>query len=174
MMNMKTLIILATIMLFSGGAFAQIKSVYTDLSDTKCKTVELQEDEGGSYKGVCNGVAGFKLNLLEGDLRQSIDVVSPDGKEHQLRLWEHFGGFSAVGEKAEWRVKGKTPVALIFRFNVATDPDDVLKRKSYLIVAKITKDFACVINIVEPGKNQNEQARKFADAAAVTPCRVSE
>lgn len=171
---MKTLLFFALMLVFVAGVTAQNKSVYTDLSDTKCKELAANEDEGGSYKGECKGVGGYKLHVIEGDLRQSIDVVAQNGKVHQLRMWEHFGGFSAVGEKAEWRVKGKTPIALIFRFNVANDPDDILNRKSYLIVAKITKDLACVTNIVEPAKDQNRQAQDLADASAFEPCKVAE
>lgn len=156
------------------SADAQNKSVYTDLTDTKCKTLEFNENEGGSYKGECKGTGGFKLIVREGDLRQSIDIVTPQGKEFPLRIWEFFGGFSAVGEKAEWRVKNNKPIAIIFRLNVNEDPENIEKRTSYLIVAKITKDLACVTNIVEPGKDQNLQARQMADRSANTACRIAQ
>lgn len=162
---------LAVIFLFSAAAVeAQVKSIYTDLSDTKCKTLELTEDEGGSYKGECKGVGGYKLWLIEGDLRQTIIIVDAKGTEHNLKFWEHFGGFSAVGEKAEWRVKNGKPIALIVRLNVSEDPVNSDKRTSYLIVAKILRDAACVVDIVKPSKTQNAAARKIADASGKAPC----
>jgi hypothetical protein len=130
----------------------------------------MTEDEGGSYKGECKGVGGYKLWLIEGDLRQSITVVDPKGKEYNLKFWEIFGGFSAVGDKAEWRTKNGKPHALIVRLNVNEDPDDMFKRTSYLIVAKILPDAACVVDVVSSSKTQNADARKIADASAKAKC----
>ncbi|MBK9162455.1 MAG: hypothetical protein IPM21_00800 [Acidobacteria bacterium] len=149
-------------------------SRYTDLDDRKCKTLDLDEEGGGSYKGECAGVGGYKLHVLEGDLRQSVNVIAPGGKEHQLRLWEHFGAFSAVGPKAEWRMKGKTPLALIFRFNVSEDVEDASKTTSYLIVAKVSPMLACVTEIIRPSRTQNADARKAADRAANTQCKIAD
>ena len=56
------------------AAPSRIDSMYTSLADTACKTLESSEEGGGSYKGRCPGVAGYQLNLLEGDLRQSLTV----------------------------------------------------------------------------------------------------
>lgn len=170
---MKTLAIFTIIFIFTAAAFSQT-SIYTDLDDTKCKTLELKEDEGGSYKGECRGVAGYKLHVLEGDLRQSIDVIFPDKTVHPLRFWEHFYAFSAVGPRAEWRMKNKKPFALIVRLNVSEDVEDTSKTTSYLIVSKITKDFACVTDVVKPSKDQNVQARKLADASVNNPCMVAD
>ena len=60
-------------------------------------------DDG--YEGRCRGVAGYTLLLSEGDLRQNIIVVTPQGAKHSLELWDVVsGGFSSVGPKAEWRM----------------------------------------------------------------------
>lgn len=167
----KNLLAFVAVIFFATAINGQIKSVYTDLDDTKCKTVEPTDDEGGSYSGICPGTAGYKLNLLEGDLRQSITVIDPKAKKHELRFWEFFGAFSAVGPKAEWRMKGKTPVALIVRLNVSEDVEDSSKLTSYLIVAKITSTMACVTDIIKPSKTQNADARKAADKAANVACK---
>ncbi len=153
---------------------AQVTSRYTDLDDQKCKTLEVDDEGGGSYKGECAGIGGYKLHVLEGDLRQSINVIAPGGKEHELRLWEHFGAFSAVGPKAEWRLKGKAPFALIFRFNVSENPEDSSKTTSYLIVAKVSPSLACVTEIIKPSRNQNAEARRAADRSATVPCKIAE
>lgn len=171
---MKIIAFIALALFAATAASAQITSRYTDLDDQKCKTLELDEEGGGSYKGECAGVGGYKLHVLEGDLRQSINVIAPGGKEHQLRLWEHFGAFSAVGPKAEWRLKGKAPFALIFRFNVSENPEDASKTTSYLIVAKVSPSLACVTEIIKPSRSQNAEARRAADRSATVPCKIAE
>jgi hypothetical protein len=153
---------------------AQITSKYTDLIDTKCKSLESDPDDGELYSGECPGIAGYKLNLIEGDLRQTINVMDPKAEKHQLRFWEFFGGFSSVGSKAEWRMKGKTPFALIVRLNVSEDPEDSTKITSYLIVAKITQDFACITDIIKPSRMQNVEARKAADKSVNIACKIAE
>jgi hypothetical protein len=127
--------------------------------------------------GICPGVAGYKLQSEEGDLRQNIQVISPSGKKHSLELWNVIGsGFSVHGEKAEWRVKhqsGKTvPVALIVRYNVA-NPEDSTKGTSWLAVAKITAARICITDKIAPGANANVAARNAADNAAAKPCLQS-
>ncbi len=124
--------------------------------------------------GICPGVAGYKLQSEEGDLRQNIQVITPSGKKHSLELWSVVGSsFSALGEKAEWRVKRQgtkaTPIALIVRYNVA-DPEGTGKGTSWLAVAKITGAKICVTDKIAPSPNQNVQARAAADSAANKPC----
>ena len=174
---MKQIILLITAILgLAICASAQkIDSIYTDLSDTKCKTLESNPDEGGSYTGECPGIGGYKLQVLEGDLRQTINIVQTrSGNKWELDLWSIKGGFSAVGDKAEWRVikKGKTvkPIALIVRYNVSEDYEDASKNTSYLLVTKIDGETACVTDVIAPSKNQNIKARQFADNSAGKPC----
>ena len=151
-------------------ASAQVRSVYTSLTDKACKTIESNADEGGSYLGECPGIAKYKLQLLEGDLRQSVNVIFPDGKKSELNIWHTFGGFSSVGAKAEWRSKKGVPIALIIRFNVSQNPEDSTQITSYLIVSKLTRTTACITDVVPPGKTQNAIARKLADTAFKRPC----
>lgn len=153
-------------------ADAQVTSQYTDLIDTKCKTLELTDDEGGSYKGECRGIAGYKLYVTEGDLRQSVDIVDPNGGVSELQFWNHFSAFSYLGPRAEWRIRNKKPVALIVRLNVSEDPEDSSKTTSYLIVAKITTAETCITDIIGPSRTQNVQARQAADRSAASPCKV--
>jgi hypothetical protein len=74
--------------------------------------------------GECPGVGGYKLHLLEGDLRQSINVIDPDRRKTELTLSNVSGGFSSIGPTAEWRMNGKTPVALIISFSVSENPEE--------------------------------------------------
>ena len=167
---------------FAGGAFGQTKkveSLYTNLGVKDCKTTAQTDDEGGSYRGQCPGVGGYKLELLEGDLRQSITVLAPNKKKYELDLWSVVsGGFSSIGAKAEWRVtragKTITPNALIVRYNAAENPGDSTKTTSYLVIVKITKTSACVTDVVQPAADQNVKARQLADASAGKACKSTE
>jgi len=151
---------------------AQNKSIYTSTSDKICKAQKANDDEGGDYIGICPGVGGYKLKLIEGDLRQTLFVITPKKKEHPLRFNEFYYSFSAIGDKVEWRTKRGVPFALIARYNVA-DVENSEKRTSYLMVVKITKSFSCVTDVVLPGAKQNEEARKLADTASTRACKVA-
>ncbi|HMO81963.1 MAG TPA: hypothetical protein PKD24_14325 [Pyrinomonadaceae bacterium] len=164
-------VVLSLVSILGTAASGQIFSIYTDLSDTKCRTLEIDEEGASSYRGDCGGVFGYKLHVIEGDLRQTIDIISPDGKTHELQFWNFFGGFSAVGPRAEWRIRSKKPIALIVRLNVSEDPEDSSKTTSYLIVAKITENEVCVTDILKPTRSQNIEARRSADRAAAMPCK---
>jgi hypothetical protein len=159
--------------ILAGIAAAQNKSVYTSTTTKACRTISSNPDEAGSYEGECPGVGGYKLRLIEGDIRQTINVIAPNKKKFELEFWSFYGGFSSVGEKAEWRTKGGVPVAMIIRYNVA-NADDSTKNTSYLIVSKISKTSSCVTDIVLPIAKQNEEARKLADTASTKPCKTPE
>lgn len=169
--------ILATTLLLGLTAMAQSnRSVYTPLEARQCRTIKSAgSEEGEDYAGRCRGVAGYTLIVTEGDLRQNITVVTPQGAKHSLDLWEVVsGGFSSVGPKAEWRMatqKGKSaPVALIVRYNANEDPEKPNKITSYLTVTKITPAEICVTDKIQPGPKSNEDARRAADEAANKPC----
>jgi hypothetical protein len=145
-------------------------SVYTDLASTRCKTIETS-DEGAFSLQKCPGVAGYELLVEDADSRQSVTVVSPDGKKHPLNYWQVITtGFSSLGEKAEWRVEKKggklRPFALIVRVNANENPEKPAQKTSYLAVTKITDEHICVTDKVQT----NEEARRAADAAADKPC----
>lgn len=156
-----------------------VQSIYTTLSQKACKTIMVDPGPGESSTQQCPGVAGYKLLVHEGDLRQSITVIKPDGSKHDLDLWNKVGGggFSYVGPRAEWRVKrqrGKlTPVALIVRFEVSETADNPNKKTSYLTVSKITPAEICLTDSVRPSPNMNVEARRLADNAASKPCLTS-
>jgi hypothetical protein len=157
------------------AATTHIDSVYTKLSGPTCKTLESNEAEG-SAKGRCKGTAGYQLDWMEDDIRQSLNVIDPQGKEFPLELWTTVSsGFSSLGDKAEWRVqkagKKSTPLALIVRYNVSEDPEKPEKTTSYLVVSKITPSEVCVTDVVKPTKNANQQARTLADTASTKTCK---
>ena len=171
-MTTKFLLTLCILLTCTFSASAQkITSVYTNLDGKNCKTLESESEGAGWYRGRCKGIAGYQLEVTEGDLRQSVDVITPGKKTFKLEFWNISSAFSAVGAKAEWRMKGKTPIALIVRFNANEDVEDTSKVTSYLVVTKITKNEICVVDVVKPMKDQNAAARKIADNSAGRPCR---
>ncbi|WP_420130033.1 hypothetical protein [Longimicrobium sp.] len=157
------------------GAFADadtgaISSVYTSLSEEDCRMTSMDE-ESGSSSSRCPGTAGYALNAHDGDARISIDVVAPDGKVHELNYWGVIThNFSSPGPRAEWRMRGGRPIALIVRVNASEDPVDSSRLTSYLAVAKITPRQACVTDRIAPSPTANEQARAAADRSAGRPC----
>lgn len=167
---MKTsLAILFLIVLCVSNAVAQNKSVYTSTKTSACRTISSNPNEGGSYEGECKGVGGYKVRLIEGDIRQTLNIITPAKKKFELNFWGFYGGFSSLGEKIEWRTRAGVPVALIARFNVA-NAEDSSKTTSYLMISKIGKTSSCVTDVVKPQPNQNEKARELADAAAGKAC----
>lgn len=173
-MKTNLLLIVFSLAFFATSTLAQkVTSVYTNLDDKNCKTLESDSSGAGSYRGRCPGIGGYKLDLLEGDIRQTINVIAPSKKTFELNFWGYYGGFSSVGPKAEWRMKGTTPIALIVRFIVA-NAEDSTKNTSYLMVSKITKSEICVTDVVNPSKTQNAEAQKLADEAATKPCKTPE
>ena len=159
--------------LFAVSAFAQNKSVYTSTKTNACRTISQSDKDAGSYEGECTGVGGYKVRVLEGDIRQTINIITPAKKKFELNFWGYYGGFSSIGEKIEWRTKGGVPVALIARFNVA-GAEDSSKSTSYLMISKIGKTSSCVVDVILPSPKQNEEARISADAASTKPCKAVE
>lgn len=162
--------LLSLLLVFSISACAQNKSVCTDLAADKCKTTDVDKGMPGNYAGKCAGVGGYDLEVSLDDERNSIGVVLPSKETAGLDFWNYFSNFSALGEKAGWRMKGKNPVALIVRLNVS-DNGDEKPPTSYLVISKISSTAACVTDIVKPGKNQNAQAQRLADKASIKPCK---
>ena len=166
----KKFLVFLSIFVLSSVALAQNKSIYTSLAGNKCKTVDVNKGMPGNYSGRCAGVAGYQLDVYLDDERNSIGVVLPSNKVIGLDLWNHFGNFSALGDTAEWRMKGKKPIALIVRLNVS-DQGDGKPPTSYLIVSRISDTNACVTDIVKPGKGQNATAQRMADSSLTKPCK---
>lgn len=171
---MKTaFVILFVILMLGSAAIAQNRTVYTSTRTSDCKQKRTGNEAHADYVGVCRGVGGYKLEVIEGDLRQTINVISPAGKRSRLDFTRFFASFSYIGEKLEWRTKRGVPVALISRYYV-DDPETGKQSRSVLFVTKISPKGSCVVDIVEEVTKQNERAREVADAAGSKPCKVAE
>jgi hypothetical protein len=174
MLKRLPLLIFVCVVCAASAAAQKVESVYTDLVDAKCKTIEF-EHEGYSWTKDCPGVAGYRLHLLQGDERESVTVVRPGGVKHPLDFWSTVSpAFSSVGPKAEWRVRRRgarvEPFALIVRYNANEDAVNYTKITSYLVVARLAPGRVCVTDKIAPGPRANELARQAADASAAKPC----
>jgi hypothetical protein len=135
------------------------------------------DDETGSTVSSCPGVAGYALQVLDDDSRQSVTIITPDKREFPLNYWHVVTPyFSQLGDKAEWRVIQKDgkpePIAIIVRVNAQEqkDIDAQVINRSYLAVAKITPPEICVTDRIPPGAAANQEARMAADNAAKKAC----
>ena len=138
---------------------------YTSVAD--CKVLESNPEEAGYFRYECPGEGGYKLQVIESDLRQTAQVIAPGGRGTALNLSAVTGGgFSTLGRNVEWRGVEKegvfVPDALILRHEVVTDPEgrDTI---SYLVAVKLTGT-PCVVARIGPETNQNVSARAAADA----------
>jgi hypothetical protein len=155
----------------AGDSTSAIRSVYTSLAEPACRVVRRDEETGGTTSR-CPGTAGYTLMVHDDDARMSIDVVAPGGRTHRLRYWAVItSAFSSLGPRAEWRMRGGTPIALIVRVNAFENPEVPDRATSYLAVAKITARETCVTDRIPPGADANEAARRAADQSASRPCR---
>lgn len=158
------------------SAAQEIRGVRTSLREADCSTVSVDEEAGGSVQR-CPGTAGYTLMALDGDARMSITVLDPSGREHPLEFWTTVtGGFSSLGDEAEWRVRGEgasaVPVALIVSLKAHEHPDDPERLTPYRVVAKITPAETCVTHRF-PASTPDAEVRRLADASAAQSCRTS-
>src|SRR4051794_29434326 len=103
----KRLLALSFVFVSSTVVLAQKKSIYTSLAADKCKTIAVNNGMQGNYSTRCDGVGGYKLEVYLDDERNSVGVMLLSKKVVGLDLWNYFSNFSALGEKAEWRMKGQ-------------------------------------------------------------------
>lgn len=165
----RKLLIVSFICIFSIVAFAQNKSVYSELTPDSCAAGDYDKSVPGHFYAVCKGVGGYDLEYYLDDERNSLGVVFPSKKVVPLNFWNYFRDFSELGPKAEWRLKGDRPVALIVRLDVS-DREDETKKSSYLLVTRIEGETACVTNVVKPSGDQNAKARQLADKSNAKKC----
>lgn len=151
---------------------SSVKSNYTDLNGRGCGPVKTTSETSSEW--TCPGVQGYNLQIQSDDDRDTVNVITPDGKPHPLNFSKTIskGAFASLGEKAEWRVifrNGKTvPVALIVRVDVQAV--DTGKRTYSLAVSKISDQGICVTDKVDGILKANATVRALADSSANKPC----
>lgn len=136
---------------------------YTSLAE--CEVVREEREEMPFVETLCPGPAGWALRVTDSDARQNVIVVAPGGREASLELSRiGGGGFSSLGETAEWRGSAGpdfAPDSLIVRYRVAENPHPE-PETAYLLVVDLAPR-PCVVARVAPGPARNEVARARAD-----------
>jgi hypothetical protein len=136
-----------------------------------CRQIKLTKaDEHVISHRRCQGVAGYRLDIFSGEEHEYLSLTTPNGKSFDVGI--NPASYSFLDKKAEWRMRGSTPVALIVRFNLSTP--DGKPVDSALVVSKLARTSACVVDSVYGSKDQNAKARQIADTAQTRKCRSSE
>ena len=149
---------------------AKYTSSYTSIDEKDCIT--LDSDDLGSIQQ-CESFGDIGVIVVEGDIRQGITLIRKN-IEYILNFQPIVGaGFSSLGAQIEWRHERGEPKKLkgmIVRLDVNSDPENLDKIVSYLIVSKITPHAICIIGKIPPQPKQNELARAMLDAKEELPC----
>lgn len=154
-----------------GGALGR-RSVYSSLKD--CPVIRAEREEMPFSEVECRTPGPFAIRIAEADLRETMTLVGADGRATQLATARIGGGaFSAFGDTAEWRGNDRPaaagafePDALIVRYSFAAEPYPAPER-SVLLAVRLGRE-PCIVAAIVPGPQQNERARRAADAPG--PC----
>ncbi len=156
---------------------AMPQSVYTGLGGGSCKKEVDKNDPNDTTYLACPGVAGYSLILRRVDAgRQSIDILDAAQRVFPLRYQEFVTRYMSVLDgKAEWRVASRdgiqVPIALIVRVRAHEDNGNPEKvSRSYIAVAKITPNEACVTDRIAEGTKLEAEVRLAADSARKRQC----
>jgi hypothetical protein len=153
------------------SANSQVTSKYTSLREKDCRKLKVSGKDNIIYHAVCNGVAGYKLELFASEEHEWVEIVTPKGKHFDVST--QSASYNHLDNKAEWRMRRALPIGLIIRYNIM-NPEVTKVDSSPLIVSKVAKNSACVVDIVDGSKTQNTRARQLADSAAGRPCRATD
>jgi hypothetical protein len=156
---------------------AGIESVQTDLGAGSCRKEVDKNDPNETPYLVCPGVAGYALIVRSVDSgRESIDVVDAARRVLPLNYQEFVTRhMSTLDGKALWRVAARdgrqVPIALVVRVQAREDDDNPEKvTRSYLAVAKIAPNEACVTDSIPEGTQSDAEVRARADSAQERQC----
>jgi hypothetical protein len=168
---LKMLCIAIVVSAVVSSAYSQVTSRYTSLREKDCRKLKVSGKDNIIYHAMCSGPAGYKLELFASEEHEWVEIVTPNGK--------HFGvgtqsaSYNHIDNNAEWRMRRASPIGLIIRYNIM-NPELTKVASSPLIVSKVAKNSACVVDIIDGSKTQNSRARQLADSAAGRPCRASD
>lgn len=136
---------------------------YTPTKGKTCVTVSTQRETGDTVKR-CPGIAGYSLLIIDSDDRASISIVTDKKTTLPLDFWEIVTPtFSTLGPQVAWKlesIRGRSkPVAMVVRVNTVDQADVAAPRPiSFIVVARIGIDTACVIGKIPAERANAEQA----------------
>ena len=171
---MKTKILL---MLFSSffllplGYAASFGSSYATIAKEHCTSQPRRAGEQTIVQK-CPSFKDIGISIVKDDVQQYI-VLSRNNQQYPLIFKETTTKNSTrttLGPTIEWRLnrsRTNSVVGMIMRVYVHTS---ATKKRSFLVVSKVTPQTICIVGSIPPQRNQNKQARVMVDNSANMPC----
>ena len=157
---------MAWILLASLAAAAQAPapantSTYTPLNLNACRVLRrAPRGEGDWINWRCPGWAGIPLLVHGDDGRFDLDAGVDNG------AWESLSPFNDLGPRVEWRLRARRPIAIIYRYRVATPGSAPFSRIAVETIGRPGRP-GCVIAWIDGGlPTANAHARAVADRRA--------
>ncbi|MEL7272039.1 MAG: hypothetical protein AAGK33_01255 [Pseudomonadota bacterium] len=173
--RIRSLMLAGAAWLMLGAPALSQTSVYTTLSGPdggllNCETLSAAKADGeGEWAYLrCPGVGGVDLYIDYADARDTIRV-GKDGKGTPF-----LPPFTGLGAKAEWRMAGGKPYAMIVRLTLGGIEE---YKGQWLTVHHVnaTTGQGCLVGYVDAraNKNANVLARELADTVGREGCRTN-
>jgi hypothetical protein len=152
-------ILLASLAAAAPAAAPANTSVYTPLAVARCRVLR-RDEESESVSWRCPGHAGIPLFVATGDGRFDVDAGVDNGR------WESLSPFNQLGPRVEWRLRGRRPVAIIYRYFVTVPEQAPYSRLAVESVGRAGRP-GCLIALIDGAlPNANGLARAEADRRA--------
>jgi|SRR5205085_4706268 len=139
-------------------------SAYTQLNLDNCEILTVghaSQGEGDWSVRRCPGRSGVNLIVNEDDARFDVDAGVDNGE------WESPAPLNQLGPQVEWRLEGRRPFAIIYRYTIA---EAMRGGRSMLAVESIgrTGRPGCLVALITGDAAANARARQIADTRART------
>jgi hypothetical protein len=167
-MKMKILLtLLFSVFLIPLTYAANFVSSYATIAEDHCSTLTNQGQQGSTQ--TCPSFKAIGIRVIRDEVQQHL-ILNRGNQEYPLIFNDTTTkniARTTLGSTLEWRLKRGRVVGLIMRLNVFTTAK---KKRSFLVVSKVTDQTICVVGSVSPQRKQNERARNMVDSAANKPC----
>ena len=171
------LLCIATALFAHAGssAAASMTTQSTPTSGAGCVNVSDNRETGDSIKR-CPGVSGLALLVHHSDDRASLSIITREKATLPLNFWDTVTPrFSTLGPKVEWQletVQGKhRPVAIVVRVDTVDQTDVAAPQPtSFIVVARILDDKACVIGKIPANQATAMQTARISAKARDNKC----
>ncbi len=171
---MKTKILLmlfSSFFLLPSGYAASFGSSYATIAKEHCTSRSSRAGEQVVIQ-TCPDFKGIGIRIVKDDVQQHI-VLNRNNQQYPLIFKETTtknSTHTTLGPTIEWRLnRGRTNsvVGMIMRVYVHTSAN---KKRSFLVVSKVTPQAMCIVGSIPPQRNQNKKARVMVDNSANMPC----
>jgi hypothetical protein len=156
---------------------AEVASSETPLRGDACRNEIDKADPNETPYLLCPGADGYTMIVRPVDTgRQSIEVVDAAKRTFPLDYQEYITRHMfELDDRAQWWLAARNgqqvPIALAVRVHAHEDPNSPEKvTQSYIAVAKITADQACVTERIADGPDAAARVRSAATSAPDQRC----